>query len=46
MNTDPGVRQNERMDDMPNHAAGDAKGAPLELIAASLRRVSVARDRA
>src|SRR5579864_7258340 len=38
MNTDPGVRQSERMDDMPNHAAGDAKGAPLELIAASLRR--------
>jgi len=38
MNTDPGVRQSERMDDMPNHAAGEAKGAPLELIAASLRR--------
>src|ERR1700724_1704609 len=38
MNTDPGVRQSERMDDMPNHAAGDARGAPLELIAASLRR--------
>jgi transcriptional regulator with XRE-family HTH domain len=38
MNTDPGVRQNERMDDMPNYASGDAKGAPLELIAASLRR--------
>src|ERR1700722_18904458 len=38
MNTDPGVRQSERMDDMPNYAAGDAKGAPLELIAASLRR--------
>jgi transcriptional regulator with XRE-family HTH domain len=43
MNTDPGVRQSERMDDMPNPAlggaaAGDARGAPLELIAASLRR--------
>ena len=38
MNTDPGVRQSERMDDIPNHAAGDARGAPLELIAASLRR--------
>src|SRR5580700_4622995 len=38
MNTDPGVRQSERMDDMPNYASGDAKGAPLELIAASLRR--------
>src|ERR1700723_2744424 len=38
MNTDPSVRQSERMDDMPNYAAGDAKGAPLELIAASLRR--------
>jgi transcriptional regulator with XRE-family HTH domain len=43
MNTDPGVRQSERMDDLPNlalggAAAGDAKGAPLELIAASLRR--------
>ena len=38
MNTDPGVRQSERMNDMPNYAAGDAKGAPLELIAASLRR--------
>src|ERR1700740_1722746 len=33
MNTDPGVRQSERMDDMPNHAAGDATGAPLELTA-------------
>src|SRR5579863_4730893 len=38
MNTDPGVRQSERMDDMPNPSAGDARGAPLELIAASLRR--------
>src|SRR5260370_17805536 len=38
MNTDPGVRQSERMDDMPNRAAGDARGAPLQLIAASLRR--------
>jgi transcriptional regulator with XRE-family HTH domain len=38
MNTDPGVRQSERMDDMPNHASGVARGAPLELIAASLRR--------
>jgi transcriptional regulator with XRE-family HTH domain len=38
MNTDPGVRQSERMDDMPNYAAGDTRGAPLELIAASLRR--------
>jgi transcriptional regulator with XRE-family HTH domain len=43
MNTDPGVRQSERMGDMPNPplggaAAGDARGAPLELIAASLRR--------
>jgi transcriptional regulator with XRE-family HTH domain len=38
MNTDPRVRQSERMDDMPNYAAGDAKGAPLQLIAASLRR--------
>src|SRR5579863_5829691 len=33
MNTDPGVRQSERVDDTPNNA-----GAPLELIAASLRR--------
>src|SRR6202048_2539077 len=38
MNTDPGVHQSNRMDDMPNHAAGDARGAPLELIAAALRR--------
>ena len=52
MNTDPGVRQNEHLTDMPNPAAGPtgarspagarslagAGGAPLELIAASLRR--------
>src|ERR1700683_1234530 len=38
MNTDPGVRQSERMHDMPNYASGDARAAPLELIAASLRR--------
>src|SRR5260370_31528504 len=48
MNTDPGVRQSERMDDMPNVAGSGgesgsgggsgAGGAPLELIAASLRR--------
>src|SRR6202522_2360081 len=38
MNTDPGVRQSERMGDMPNAGAPAPAGAPLELIAASLRR--------
>jgi transcriptional regulator with XRE-family HTH domain len=36
MNTDPDVRQGERSADMPN--TGAPAGAPLELIAASLRR--------
>jgi transcriptional regulator with XRE-family HTH domain len=35
MNTDPAVRQSERATDMPN---AHAPGAPLELIAAALRR--------
>ena len=49
MNTDPVVRQGERLTDMPNDGVasggsgasagvGGAAGAPLELIAASLRR--------
>ena len=48
MNTDPAVRQSERLADMPNSgapgvpggagASAVAGGAPLELIAASLRR--------
>src|SRR5580704_8821028 len=43
MNTDPAVRQSERLTDVPNSgvapgASGASGGAPLELIAASLRR--------
>src|SRR5271165_752910 len=38
MNTDPVVRQSERATDMPNRTESGAGGAPLELIAASLRR--------
>ena len=42
MNTDPAVRQSERLTDLPNDGAPGAPGAsagpPLELIAASLRR--------
>ena len=39
MNTEPAVRQSEQSTDTPNQtAAGTQAGAPLELIAASLRR--------
>ena len=38
VNTDPGVRQSERPTNMPNTAGPRARRAPLELIAASLRR--------
>src|ERR1700758_381866 len=38
MNTDPVVRQSERATDIPSRAEAGESGAPLELIAASLRR--------